>query len=692
MATQADLLTPTREEDVRSVRALLDRARSLGISYTSSPADWRDEVLYFLLPDRFSDETRRDRLEREEIAELRRAESRPGWSWRDWAESGRRWQGGTIRGIATRLDYLVGLGVTAIWVGPVFKQRARLDSYHGYGIQDFLDVDRRFGTRRDLIDLVAAAHQRQVRVILDVIVNHTGDNWGYVPPEQAPSALRNEPPYRPWPDHYGNPHDPATRDWRLAWRDEFGAGLPFDAAIAHPDEAVWPRDLQTPASYTRAGKGTFDHHGSLAELADSHAEHKRTDFLTLKDIALDNPGVLAALTDCYKYWIALTDCDGFRIDTVKHMGLDDARNFCGAIREFGDTVGKRNFFLIAEVAGGEQGQDFVLDNLALLQRNMSAALDIGSARINLTTVGKGLAPGHLYLDGFNEASSGFESHRALGDRHVSILDDHDHVFGDKVRFSADIPDDSPVKDYHVVVPTAFQLLALGVPCIYYGTEQALAGPAHSQRQFVLGEGWNSGDMGGDRFLREAMFGPEHPRAHHSESISTQVSSRDTTLPGFGPFGTAGKEAFDAKSPAYVRIAALCSVRARHLVLRVGRQYPREVRPGSAQRFEMPVAGQLVAWSRLLDTLEGLVVVNPNGGLGQSADVVVSSEVSGPGTVFTVHANTAEIAVGPQAFTGSHPVGSTVQVQGGPGRESFVTVRDVPPAEVLVLLKQTSVVA
>jgi glycosidase len=686
MATTADLLAPTREDDVRSVRALLERARSLGISYSPSPTDWRDEVLYFLLPDRFSDETRRPTLKRDEIAGLRRAPSRPGWSWHDWAESGRRWQGGTIKGIASRLDYLTGLGVTAIWVGPVFKQRARLDSYHGYGIQDFLDVDPRFGTRRDLIDLVAAAHQRQVRVILDVIVNHTGDNWGYVPPGHAASQLRNEPPYRPWPDHYGNPTNAETRDWRLAWRDESGAGLPFDAPIDHPEQGVWPRDLQTPSSYTRAGKGTFDHHG-LAELGEPHAEHKRTDFVTLKDLALDNAGVLAALTDCYKYWIALSDCDGFRIDTVKHMGIDDARNFCGAIREFGDTIGKRNFLFMAEVAGGSDGQDFVLDNLGLLQRNMSAALDIGSARTSLTMAGKGLAPGRAYLEAFDEASGGFESHRAFGDRHVSILDDHDHVTGDKVRFSADIPDDSPVKDHQVVVPTAFQLFALGIPCIYYGTEQAFAGPAHSQRPFLLGEGWNDGSNGGDRFLREAMFGPEHPRAHHSESVPTQVSTRDTTLPGFGPFGTAGKEAFDPESPGYVRIAALCTVRADHPVLRLGRQYPRQIRPPGATRFDMPVAGQLVAWSRLLDTQEALVVVNPNGGLAQGADVVVSSEVSGPGTTFVVLANTAETAVGSQAFQGAHPVGSTLQAQGAPGQESFLTIGDLGAAEVLVLVKQ-----
>src|SRR3954452_20216360 len=152
--------------------------------HTPSPVDWRDEILYFLLPDRFSDggEAGRQMLSRQEIRDLRSRPDRDGWNWQQWAESGKRWQGGTLGGIRGRLDYLEQLGITALWIGPVFRQRARLDTYHGYGIQNFLDIDARFGTRQDLVDLVAAAHERGLRVILDVIVNHSGDNWAYIPP------------------------------------------------------------------------------------------------------------------------------------------------------------------------------------------------------------------------------------------------------------------------------------------------------------------------------------------------------------------------------------------------------------------------------------------------------------------------------------------------------------------------------
>jgi glycosidase len=98
-----------------------------------------------------------------------------GFRWDEWSNSGaERFQGGTIRGIISKLDYIAQLGVTTIWVAPVFKQRYHLDSYHGYAIQDFLDVDKRFGTREDLVDLVRLAHEKNLRVILDVIVNHSG--------------------------------------------------------------------------------------------------------------------------------------------------------------------------------------------------------------------------------------------------------------------------------------------------------------------------------------------------------------------------------------------------------------------------------------------------------------------------------------------------------------------------------------
>src|ERR671915_139575 len=96
-----------------------------------SPADWRDQTFYFLLPDRFSDgkEAQRPVFDRADPQHFKAPDKRA------WMESGKNFQGGTLKGIASKLDYLQGLGVTALWLGPVWRQRPDLQTYHGYGIQ-----------------------------------------------------------------------------------------------------------------------------------------------------------------------------------------------------------------------------------------------------------------------------------------------------------------------------------------------------------------------------------------------------------------------------------------------------------------------------------------------------------------------------------------------------------------------------
>ena len=252
-----------------------------------------------------------------------------------------------------------------------------------------------------------------------------------MPPGADLDALRNEPPYLAFPQFYGAEAG-AGEGWSTALRDEHQQGSATAAGI---HDGVFPIELRAARNYTRAGKGSLDR----GKLDDAHAEHKRTDFFALKDLALDGADTLSALVDCFEDWIAISDCDGFRLDTVKHLSLEEARNFCGALREFADRLGKRNFLIVGEIAGGDAAQDFVIDHLAAARRNLTAALDIGGARLTLTDVAKGLRPAADYFLAFDEASRGFESHRAFGDRHVSIVDDHDHVFGRKLRFSARSP-------------------------------------------------------------------------------------------------------------------------------------------------------------------------------------------------------------------------------------------------------------
>lgn len=100
--------------------------------------------------------------------------------------------GGNLRGIVEQLDYLVDLGVTALWLSPIF----RTPSYHGYDTTDFYEVDPRFGTNDDLRMLVEAAHERNLRVILDFAANHTSAEFApFVEAQRDPTS-----PYRAWFD------------------------------------------------------------------------------------------------------------------------------------------------------------------------------------------------------------------------------------------------------------------------------------------------------------------------------------------------------------------------------------------------------------------------------------------------------------------------------------------------------------
>ncbi len=611
-------------------------------SYYPSPADWRDVVLYFLLVDRFSDgeETNRPKVDRNNSAAGRGAD----WRWDQWAASGAdRFQGGTLKGVRSQLGYLKRLGVTTLWLSPVFKQRGHMDTYHGYGIQDFLDVDSRFGDRQDLIDLVAAAHAEGLRVILDIIFNHSGANWVYPGGEFMP-------PYKPPPDRYAFG----------AWLDSAGQ----EASLSTRDDGVWPTELQDIECYTRAGFGDL----GAGDLDDPNAEHKRTDFLTLRDFRLLAPGVLSDLARCFKYWIALSDCDGFRIDTLKHVSFEEARNFCGSIKEYAATLGKSNFFLVGEIAGGDYAQDRYLD---VLDRNLNAALDIGGMRLALNGVAKGLVHPNAYFQGFDPGDAHMGSHRQLGERHVSILDDHDHVFGEKIRFASEA-----VSEYQVVAGVALQLFTLGIPCIYYGTEQALSGPPPEERRWL--PQWKSSD----RYLREALFGPLHPRRRGREGLLTGPPGVDPTLPGFGPFGTAGQHCFDEHSAAFIRIAALAAVRQQFPALRVGRQYLRALSVLGSP-FEISGPGELVAWSRILDDEELLCVVNVHGRDARGANVIVDADLNPPGSTMTVVLNTSAIVDLPN-FVGTHPVGSSLPVLRATDGTAYVELRNIPPSEVVVL--------
>jgi len=535
--------------------------------YTKSPEAWDEELFYFLLVDRFNNHQENCPLydpENDYENALQSEESR-----NKWLESGDKWVGGTIKGIIEKLDYLEGLGVSVLWISPILKQPIYSTNYHGYGIQNFLEVDPHFGSREDLKELVEKAHARGIYIILDVIINHSGDVFLYegedtpYTGEQYPvKAFRN-----------GNGEasvDPENPDYDQQW----------------PEGGIWPQELFKLETFTRKGYITD---------WDNDPEYRDGDFYSLKNINTGSGDLtdyhpseaLKVLTECYKYWIAYADLDGFRLDTVKHINPGAVRYFTTEIKEFAQTLGKKEFFVVGEITGGMEFAKMICEKTGL-----DVALGINKIPENLENVAKGYYPAENYFSIFTNSEVVSEGKEQWYHKNVmTMFDDHDMVYQQqhKERFCAD------KKTAPFLTNAEFiNFFTAGIPCIYYGTEQAFDG---------------SGDE--DKYIRESMFGGD-----------------------FGAFRTRNRSFFDDKNPIYKEIKKFAELRKEYIHLRIGRQYLRKIADLDAQNFHFPTAGEdrcneIIAWSRIFSQEEFLLAVNCNLENEQTAKVIVDGTLHEP---------------------------------------------------------------
>jgi alpha-glucosidase len=178
---------------------------------------------------------------------------------------------GDLRGITARLDYLASLGVGAIWISPIYPSPM---ADFGYDVADYCGVDPRFGTLADFDALVAAAHARGLRVLLDFVPNHSSDR-------------------HPWFVESRSSRENAKRDWYI-WHDPAPDGGP-------PNN--WISDFGGPAWEYDAASGQYYSHAFLKEQP---------------DLNWRNPALAAAMYDAMRFWFD-RGVDGFRIDVLWHM-------------------------------------------------------------------------------------------------------------------------------------------------------------------------------------------------------------------------------------------------------------------------------------------------------------------------------------------------------------------------------------
>src|SRR5215210_4583635 len=183
---------------------------------------------------------------------------------------------GDLRGIVERLPYLVELGVNAIWISPIFVSPM---ADFGYDIADYTGIDPLFGTIDDFDDLLQAAHERGLRVILDLVPNHTSDE-------------------HPWFVESRSSRDNAKRDWYI-WRDPGPGGAPPNNWPSFFGGPAWELDEATGQCYL-------------------HLFHRKQ-----PDLNWRNPDVQEAMYDVMRFWLD-RGIDGFRIDVLWLLVKDEA--------------------------------------------------------------------------------------------------------------------------------------------------------------------------------------------------------------------------------------------------------------------------------------------------------------------------------------------------------------------------------
>ncbi len=498
----------------------------------------QDEVIYFLLPDRFENgDAGNDR------GGLVGDRMLTGF---DPADSG-FYHGGDLKGVIKRLDYIRALGATTIWIAPIFRNKPvqgeaphASAGYHGYWITDFTHVDPHFGSDEDFAALVRAAHARGLKVILDIVVNHTADVIQYRECPRHPCAYRSRADY-PYQRQGGadgqainagfaGDDDGSAANFARLTRPDYAYTPYLPAGEAHVKAPDW---LNNPIYYHNRGDTSFT--GESATMGD---------FGGLDDLFTENPRVVQGFIDIYAGWIDRYGIDGYRIDTARHVDPAFWQAFVPAILARAKADGIPNFHIFGEVNIDRMDPGYLARYTQV--DHLPAVLDFAFRRAVIDTVAEGKGTEEL-SDLFAEDAL-YRGGEAAARQLTTFISNHDNGrFASLVlKAHPDIGDDEMRR--RVTLAYAMLLTLRGVPAIYYGDEQGFSG-------------------GEDRAGREDMFRSGVPSYNAEHLIGTGE--------------TGARDHFEASGPLFGGIAELARIRTAHPALTEGRQITRasEDRPG-----------------------------------------------------------------------------------------------------------------
>jgi glycosidase len=406
--------------------------------------DWREQVVYFLMLDRFDD-------------------GNPGNNDQGAGEydprDPRRYSGGDLAGVQRRLDYLQQLGVTAVWITPPVANQwwnaaVQYGGYHGYWATDFKSLDPHLGTLDDYRALSDALHRRGMYLIQDIVLNHTGDFFGY--------------------DARWNPADPA-QGWQAS-----NAGAPTQ----------WPLNLNDPRDPAQRTAAIYHWTPPVRDHGD-RAQELQFQMSGLDDLNTGNAVVRDLLRESYGHWIEQVGVDGFRVDTAFYVPEELFTDFL-----YSDDPSRPGIMHVARRSGRDNfhlfGEGFVLDRPYEDQqaRRIETYARPGAvgpqlpAMLNFPLYGSLI---EVFARGAPTAQLGHRIGSMLevhADPHrmPSFIDNHDVD-----RFLADGSEAG-------LRQALLALMTLpGIPTVYYGTEQGF----RQRRAAMFAAGW--GAQGRDHF-------------------------------------------------------------------------------------------------------------------------------------------------------------------------------------------------
>ncbi|MEU0231494.1 MULTISPECIES: pullulanase-type alpha-1,6-glucosidase [unclassified Streptomyces] len=474
--------------------------------------DLTREQFYFVLPDRFANgDASNDR------GGLTGSRTRTGF---DPTDKG-FYQGGDLKGLTRRLDYIKGLGTTAIWMAPIFKNRPvqgegenASAGYHGYWITDFTRVDPHFGTNADLERLIAAAHAKGMKVFFDVITNHTADTVDHA---EKTYGYRPKGAY-PYLDEDGRPFDDREAVGRVD-ADSF----PY-TPVAEKGVKV-PSWLNDPTMYHNRGDSTWV--GESAEYGD---------FVGLDDLWTERPEVVEGMKRIYEKWVRDFRIDGFRIDTVKHVDLDFWTQWATALDAYAKKRGREDFFMFGEVYSA----DTAVTSPYVTRGRLDATLDFPFQDAARAFASQGAGADRLakvFAEDYR-----YTTDKANAYEQVTFLGNHDMG-----RVGTFLKQDNPdATDAELLkrarLANELMFLSRGNPVVYSGDEQGFTG------------------AGGDKDARQPLFAAQAADYLDDDQLGTDR--------------THATDAYDTGHPVYRSIAALSKLTREHPALRDGVQQER----------------------------------------------------------------------------------------------------------------------